>query len=168
MVNTRVAASNSAFLSPSRQDTMMTDDTDMLNVMNDVEINGEEDIDNVSVGGMDVSDIEDTEHHNGHADHADPQPQGGVGRVRPTPSQRPPTLGRQQQQRQQQQQLQRQQQQQQQRQQQPPQLQQQQPRPPGGPMFRPAPPHPPPTAPSYTHPLVGGVVVCVQCGCNCD
>ena len=138
MVNTRVAANNSAFLSPSRQDSMMTDDVDMMNVMNDVEINDEEDIDNVSVGGMDVSDIEDNEHHNGHSNHVNHRQQVGVGRGRPAPAQRPPALGQQKRQ-----------------QQQPP------PRPPGGRGFQPVPPHPPPTAPSYTRPLVGGVV-CIQ------
>ncbi|KAK7481562.1 hypothetical protein BaRGS_00027211 [Batillaria attramentaria] len=43
-VNTR-SMTNTAFL-PGRQDSMLTDDTDMMNVMNDVEINGDEDIDN--------------------------------------------------------------------------------------------------------------------------
>lgn len=46
----------------------MTDDTDFRNVMNDVDINGDDDIDNVSVGGMDVSDIEDNEMPNGSTD----------------------------------------------------------------------------------------------------
>nr|KAG5695478.1 hypothetical protein BaRGS_011320 [Batillaria attramentaria] len=45
-VNTR-SMTNTAFL-PGRQDSMLTDDTDMMNVMNDVEINGDEDIDNIS------------------------------------------------------------------------------------------------------------------------
>ncbi|KAK7088036.1 uncharacterized protein [Littorina saxatilis] len=135
-VNTRQAANSTAFAPSSRQNSEMTDDVDMMNVMNDVEINDEDDIDNVSVGGMDVSDIEDNSNidhqQNGHSNHTETQPlqqQVEVGRGRPLPAQRPQALGR----------------------------RQHQPRPPGGAGFRPSPPPSLPAttapAPSFTRPL---------------
>ncbi|XP_076473133.1 uncharacterized protein LOC143302367 isoform X2 [Babylonia areolata] len=146
-VNTRMAATNNNFLSGGRQDSNMTDDIDMFNVINDVAINGEDDIDNVSEGGMDVSDIDDTENqHNGHHGpyihpSPPPPPQAQVSAGQPR---RAPTLAQQRQQQQQQQQKQK----------------QQQPQPPprrskgGG--FQPvAPPHPPTTAPSFSHTTAG-------------
>lgn len=125
-VNTRGAA-NTEFLQ-NRQDSMMTDDTDIMNVINDVDIgNGDDDIDNVSVGGMDVSDIEDNDQNN-NADG------GHRGKNQPTRAQRPVALSRPQQQQQQSHVQQR-----------------QQPRPPGGGGYGHL--HPSTTAPSYTHPL---------------
>ncbi|KAL8575228.1 hypothetical protein ACOMHN_042349 [Nucella lapillus] len=150
-VNTRMATNNNAFLPASRQESTVTDE-DINNVLKDVEINGEEDIDNVSEGGMDVSDIEDADqHHHEHqhqpAEQHQHQPANGFASyvnnpppntaLRPQPAQRPALL----------------------RQQQFPQRQPQPPPPfppPDGAAFQSvAPPHPPPptAAPSYTRPL---------------
>ncbi|XP_025091161.1 inversin-A-like isoform X3 [Pomacea canaliculata] len=62
-IDTRMAVNQTTYVA-SRQDSLLTNDTDIGNVIRDVEINGDDEIDNVSVGGMDVSDIDDSEHNN--------------------------------------------------------------------------------------------------------